>query len=58
MILYLAGNFPVMGDIEKEKELYQLLGKRYNRLGSFYFEQTKVLIKTRHLIKGEENASK
>ena len=54
MKVYLAGNFPIMGNKDKEKELYEKLGSRYHRLGSYFFKQTKTLLKVRKQVK-EEN---
>jgi hypothetical protein len=43
MILYLAGNFPVMNDLEKEREMRRYVLKKgyptYNRLVSFYHKK-------------------
>ena len=43
MVLYLAGNFPLLNDIDKEREFMKRIvakGREYNRLVSFYYPVT------------------
>lgn len=58
MKVYLAGNFPIMGNEDKEAELYKKLGPRYHRLGSFFFKQTETLLKVRKRVKKKEKKKK
>lgn len=39
MKLYLAGNFVIMGDKEKEKEFRKTLGSDYHRLCAFFYRK-------------------
>lgn len=39
MELYLAGNFVIMGDKEKEKTFQKRLGEDCLRLGSFFYKK-------------------
>lgn len=39
MILFLAGNFAIMGNKKEEESLLSYLGDDYNRLCAFYYKK-------------------
>jgi len=63
MILYLAGNFPLLNNIKKEREFMDKLlsqGRPYHRLVSFYYPKTckNVLQLKEEKLKGRKNGRK
>jgi len=43
MVLFLAGNFPLLNDLDKERDFMNKIhaqGKGYHRLVSFYYPKT------------------
>ena len=58
MVLYLAGNFPLLNDINKEREFMRSIhnrGKPYHRLVSYFYPRT---CQTVLQLKREENNGK
>lgn len=55
MKLFLAGNFVIMGEKEKEKAFQTALGKECCRLGSFFYKKEMDIVTE---LKGEENENK